>query len=54
MWEPIVKTLANGIPYIIEEGFKQKEGNGRRCCLVDRIPCRASYFAPGRLEKYVV
>ena len=54
MWEPIVKTLANGIPYIIEEGFKQKEGNGRRCCLGDRIPCRASYFAPGRLEKYVV
>ena len=33
---------------IIEDG---REGKGRRCYLGDRtasIPCRASYFAPGR------
>ena len=30
------------------------KGKGRRCCLgdkVDLIPCRASYFAPGRIEE---
>ena len=29
----------------------RREGKGRRCCLgerIDSIPCRASYFAPGR------
>ena len=37
----------------IEEELIQKRGKGRRCCLGDsvKIPCHASYFAPGRLEE---